>query len=236
MIRLICDPDQVENSVVNLTADQIHYLSRVMRRRSGDAVEIQIPSLGRYLGELFSPSQVRMGRKLPEIAPLSAHVILYQALLKQGHFAEVVERATEAGVSEFVPLVTERALVRSVSPQNLERWKTIAREASEQSQRSQVPLIHHDVRADSLVLPATVSGLLLDPDGIPLTSHLYGLKFDSMPRIALAVGPEGGFSDRDRQQLVHAGLTPVSLGPQIFRAVNAGAFATVVILTLLQRA
>ncbi len=236
MIRLICDADQAKNSVVDLTADQSHYLSRVMRRRPGDKVEIQIPSLGLYLGEIRSSFQVQMVRKLPQIAPLVAEVILYQALLKQGRFAEVVERATEAGVSEFVPLVTDRALVRSVSPKNLERWKIIAREASEQSQRSQVPLIHSKVCADSLVLPSNVWGLLLDPDGTPLTSHLYGLKFEATPRIALAVGPEGGFSDRDRQQLIQAGMAPVSLGPQIFRAVNAGAFATVVILTLLQQA
>ncbi|PSR34949.1 MAG: hypothetical protein C7B46_03280 [Sulfobacillus benefaciens] len=236
MIRLICDPEQVKHSIVNLTPGQSHYLSRVMRRRSGSTVEIHIPSIGRYVGEVLSASQVQMVRKLPEIAPLSAYVILYQALLKQGHFAEVVERATEAGVSEFVPLVTERALVRSVSPQNLARWKTIAREASEQSQRNLVPVIHPDVGADALVLPPDVTGLLLDPDGLPLISYFRGLKFDLTPRIALAVGPEGGFSDGDREHLIQAGMTPVSLGPQIFRAVNAGAFAAVVILTLLQHA
>ncbi len=232
MIRLVCEDDQRHGDLVLLNDDQQHYLGRVMRRNKGDSVEIKVAQEV-FEGQLTESGTVRLLRPLPAVLPLAADIALYQSLLKQDHFSEVVERATEAGVAEFFPIVTERSQVRSISPNKMQRWTTIAKEATEQCLGAKVPKIHALQTVQAIALPADAVGIMLDPYSPLISEALLVQTVQKTHRIALVVGPEGGLAPSDKEALTSAGFISASLGNHVFRAENAGAFATVTILALL---
>ncbi len=231
MIRLVCDPDQRVGDALTLTPEQAHYLERVMRQKPGDVVEVQIKNEGVREATVLGSGQLRLGRPTAARSELPVRIMLYQALLKQDHFAEVVERGTEAGIASFIPLVTSRAIVREVTSNREHRWRKIATEATEQCRRAEVPRILPVAHLKDLAPPASGIGILLDPGGVPLHAIVSG----PIGEVGLVVGPEGGFTPDERNLLRTRGFQSVSLGPHVFRAENAGAFATVMILALCAR-
>lgn len=231
MIRLVCHPDQRVGDALTLTPEQAHYLERVMRQKTGDVVEVQLVNEGVREATVLGLGQLRLGRPIATLNKLPTRIILYQALLKHDHFADVVERGTEAGIADFIPLVTDRAIVRDVAPNRDQRWRKIAIEATEQCRRAEVPRIHPVAHLKDLELPASGVGILLDPGGVPLHAVVQA----PLTEVGLVVGPEGGFTPDERGLLSARGFQTVSLGPHVFRAENAGAFATLMILALSAR-
>ncbi len=232
MIRIVCDPGQRVGNQLTLSLEQIHYLEHVMRQKAGDPIEVHIVDEGVYQAYIVGSGQAQLDPTPAPTRRLPSHVRLYQSLLKKDHFAEVVERGTEAGIQEFIPLVTERSIVREVTPNRQQRWLKIANEATEQSRRPDVPRIHPLVSLQEMTAPSLGLGLILDPSGLPLREAVIE---DTPQEVSLVVGPEGGLTPGERELLLERGFTAVSLGPQIFRAENAGAFATVMLFALWMR-
>lgn len=232
MIRIVCDRDQRVGDLLTLTQDQTHYLERVMRQKPGDVIEIHLGDEGLYQATLLGSGKVQLNRTPTSVrAALPSRIFLYQALLKQDHFAEVVERGTEAGISEFIPIVTDRSIVREVTPHRDQRWRKIATEATEQCRGAEVPRIRPMATVTSIRPPEGGLGLLLDPAGAPLSAIIENRPLD----VALVVGPEGGFTEPERSLLGERGFVAVSLGPHVFRAENAGSFAAVMLQALWSR-
>lgn len=198
-----------------------------MRRKVGDALEILTAAGAVWLATIVDgDGGIQFERVLCAPRPPARGVVLYQALLKGDRFSEVVDRGTQAGVSRFVPLVTARTIVRDVSPSKWQRWQTIAKEASEQCGRAEIPTIGPLVRLAEVELNAEERGFVLHPDA-PYARPW--LEADSAP-VALVVGPEGGLNAFEVQQLTQKGFLPLSLGPRVFRAENAGMVAAVLFL------
>lgn len=231
MIRLVCDPAQRVGETLTLTAEQTHYLERVMRQKVGAVVHVHLVNEGVHEATVLGAGQLMLGRSVPGVTTLPTRILLYQALLKQDHFAEVVERGTEAGIADFIPLVTSRSIVREVTPNRDQRWRKIATEATEQCRRAEVPRIHPVAQLKDLVPPVAGIGMLLDPGGVPLAAVVNS----PLTEVQLVVGPEGGFTPEERSMLSARGFQAVSLGPHVFRAENAGTFATLMILALAAR-
>lgn len=140
----------------------------------------------------------------------------------------VVQKATELGVSEIRPIVTERTEVRLEGERTGRRvahWQAVATAACEQSGRAVVPRIGEPASlADYLAsVDAGAIRLALDPGGESLSATLHNGRFDEPVKpIHLLVGPEGGLSDRDRAQLRATGFQGLRLGPRILRTETAG--------------
>ncbi|MEB3336403.1 MAG: RsmE family RNA methyltransferase, partial [Leptolyngbyaceae bacterium] len=141
--RLAIAPTQIQAQQIILTADQQHYLSRVLRLRDGDLF-IAMNGQGQWwLVELQGQSSEVRGHILESIAvetELPATITLLVALPKGNGLDEVVRQATELGVTCIMPVISDRTLLQP-SPQKLERWRRIAQEAAEQSERQVVPTI-----------------------------------------------------------------------------------------------
>jgi 16S rRNA (uracil1498-N3)-methyltransferase len=145
-----------------------------------------------------------------------------QALLKGDGLETVVQQGTEVGVSAFRLVVTERCVVRELSPRRMERLRAIARESAEQSERGRVPTIH-DPQPFADVLSA---------GGALLSERSRGLGLGAItPPSALLIGPEGGFSPSELEAADTAGMTLASLGPRILRAETVAATAAAVVLS-----
>jgi 16S rRNA (uracil1498-N3)-methyltransferase len=189
-------------------------------------------------GNSFRAEVIEVGRRqtrllvLDQEEPSTAKIrlILAQSLIKSKNMDLVIQKATELGVQMIIPVETSRAVLKLEGREKarLERWRKIAREAAKQSRRTDIPMIHSPESfsefLDSRAEP--IKFVLCEDGGIFLGDILAGapgLKSASagMPEIVLLVGPEGGWSEEEKQQAIGKGFEAVSLGKRILRSETA---------------
>lgn len=216
--------DQVRKGQAEITGDAAHHLTRVLRVEVGQKFEItdnqrvwlaQVETARKDLVRFDVIEEIAAGPELPRVT-------LYLALIKFERFEWAVEKATELGVTRIVPFEanrSERGLFAGAQ-KRAERWKRIARESSEQSRRLRVPEIGDPMRLAEALKDSSTHRCRLDelPDAKPLLNAFALHTGDS---VALAIGPEGGWIDGERQNFSDAGWTAASLGPSILRAETA---------------
>lgn len=220
--------DTIRAGSAELTGEEARHLVRVLRVERGQNFEISDNSAP-YLAEVTEIGRERVVFRVIEPierrnAPLQ--VVLYAALVKFDRFEWTVEKATELGVSSIVPFEaerTERGLAKA-GVKRVERWRRIAREASEQSRRDRMPEVLAPVALAACLKETAPYRYLLDeePGARPMAAALPDAACRSATdRAALLIGPEGGWTSAERQQAAAAGWMPVSLAPQILRAETA---------------
>jgi len=220
--RLVITDSQIDQQQISLTIEQQHYLSRVLRLRSGDQF---IAMNGQGQGWLASLASDRAHILEPIHAqselPISVTLVL--ALPKGNGFDEVVRQATELGVTCIAPVISERTLLNP-SANKLERWRRIVQEAAEQCERQIVPEILDPVSwSDRLKIESPNSDtcrlICLARGNSP---HLLDyLNQAACPSITLAIGTEGGWTDAEIEMAISANYRPISLGCRVLRAVTA---------------
>ncbi len=137
--RIAIAPSQFQQGQILLTKDQQHYLGRVLRLREGDRF-IAMDGKGKWWLAQLAGEQAQVLESLLVETELPISITLMVALPKGNGFDEVVRCCTELGVTCIAPVLSDRTLLHP-SPQKLERWRRIAAEAAEQSERSFVPTI-----------------------------------------------------------------------------------------------
>lgn len=136
--RLVIAPNQLFGQQIHLTAEQQHYLGRVLRLQVGDRF-IAMDGKGWWLAVLNAPSQAERLEPIAAQTELPIAVTLLIALPKSG-MDDIVRQTTELGISQIVPILSQRTVLKP-SPQKLDRWQRIAQEAAEQSERQLIPEI-----------------------------------------------------------------------------------------------
>ena len=225
--RLAIAPDQMQNQQITLTIDQQHYLTRVLRLQAGDRF-IVIDAQGQWwLAALkLNRNQAAVLKPILVETELPLSITLIAALPKGNGFDEVVRQVTELGVTRIAPVLSDRTLLKP-SPRKLERWRRIAQEAAEQSQRQIVPEVLNPLSfAQSLQIVHQIHGypplqryLCVTHPTAPLLLHC--LQSTSLSGISILTGPEGGWTEAEIEQAITSGYQPVSLGCRILRAVTA---------------
>ena len=182
------------------------------------------------------PSSAQIVETLPTAARQTAPLALVAALPKGNGFDEVVRQTTELGITHIFPVLSQRTLLKP-SDSKLLRWRRIAQEAAEQSERTTVPeiaspvdfqqcLVHLDqVEAIGRGLRCLCVARSTAPDvastGPPhLLAHLQSQLAPASP-VTLAIGPEGGWTPTEVAIAIAHQYVAVSLGPVILRAVTA---------------
>lgn len=236
LCRIYIPEELTVGSTVELKGAAAHYLTRVLRLSVADAVTLFNGSGEDYSGVvreihrhcvLISLSDKRVtGTESP------LKITLVQAISRGARMDYTVQKAAELGVYSIQPLFTSRAAVRLDGKRQLKRlahWRGVVTSACEQSGRAVVPKI-----LDPLTLTDWLAGedsaqrLLLDPDaGLKLSN--CKISGDS---VYVLIGPEGGFSPDEIEQMTARGITGVSLGPRIFRTESAGPAAMAVLQVL----
>lgn len=228
--RVIVAPDQITADRVLLTPEQSHYLYRVLRLGAGDRFLLGDGQGGQWSAILGPEAGTATLTPLPHQAPAvpTQALTLAAALPKQG-FDEVVRQATELGVREIVPILSDRTLLRP-SPNKLQRWQRIATEAAEQSEHTTVPLVHAPVVWGTWLAQSTRDRrwICVARQDCPHVLH-QGQQDWPWQTLTLAIGPEGGWTPAEVTAAIAAGYQPVSLGPHILRAVTASIAAIALI-------
>ncbi|MEZ4729821.1 MAG: 16S rRNA (uracil(1498)-N(3))-methyltransferase [Caldilineaceae bacterium] len=211
-----------------------HQLQRVLRLQPGTQI-VLLDGAGRaFVAEIVTLSpKVALGRilaQLPNPPEPTVQLTLYQCSLKADKFEWVLQKGTELGVSRFVPVISQRSIVRPASAllKKYERWQAIISEAAEQCGRGRLPEL-----AQPLTWPNAITyaqGIRLLPWEVQNTTlvtiraALTAFQTDTLPNsqpINLLIGPEGGISEDEAAAAQAAGWQAVSLGPRILRAETA---------------
>lgn len=229
MQRIAIAISQLQDKQILLTIEQYHYLNRVLRLQSGDRF-IAMDGLGKsWLAVLEGAQNARIIDRVEVQTELPIAITLMAALPKGNGFDDVVRCCTELGVTTIVPVISDRTLLNP-SPQKLERWRRIAGEAAEQSERAIVPTVLEPVTFTEGITSITATYCYLC---VARGSSMH-LKtaIDSVPlasEIVIAIGPEGGWTTAEIEKATAANFQAVSLGRRILRAVIAPIVALSVI-------
>ena len=210
------------DSDVELSAEQAHYLGRVLRLGVGDRVRVFNGRDGEVAAEIVDVSKKLMRlavrERLREQAVPGELTLLF-APLKRQRTAALVEKATELGATRLQPVVTERTQFPKL---NVARMRAQAVEAAEQTERLDVPEIGEALPLLDAVGAMRCAMLMGDERG-SARAMLEALEGRALP-LAVLVGPEGGWSEGEREALLAMEhCVPVTLGPRILRADTAAA-------------
>lgn len=226
---------EIRRGAAELTGADAEHLVRVLRAEVGQVYELS-DNQNLYLAEIEVARKSLVSFRVTEKLPLSEpviHTTLLPALFKFDRFELLVEKATELGVEVIQPFEatrTERGLAQAAS-KRLARWEKIALEASQQSRRARLPVLRSVVRFAQAVATEADTRLFLDEETAPAIADCLPGKRQVGARIALMLGPEGGWRGEERAAAITAGWLPCSLGPTILRAETAGIAALAVIQT-----
>jgi 16S rRNA (uracil1498-N3)-methyltransferase len=237
--RLVCDGNWLPDQPIDLTPEQRHYLIRVLRLAIGDRFIVLNGQGQSWIAQLSDPDATGADATCLEVlAPeLSSgpRVRLLLALPKQG-FDEVVRQATELGVSEIQPVLSQRTILKP-SDNKLDRWQRIAQEAAEQSERLWVPQVQAplDLKTALTQNQAIVPGYICTARGNPpsLAGRLVADRLGDTP-LTIAIGPEGGWTPAEVELAQGLGYQAVSLGTGILRAVTAPLAVLAIVATVVE--
>jgi 16S rRNA (uracil1498-N3)-methyltransferase len=229
--------DQVRSGHAEISGDDAKHLTRVLRVEAGQRYEIS-DNRNVYLAEIETARKehvvFRTLEKLPAVEP-PVRLVLCGALIKFDHFEWMIEKATELGVTEIIPVIAERSEhgLERAAQKRIERWRRIALEASQQSRRAYLPEVHDPQSFEDVAGAAGPSAqykYVLDeePGGVPLVA---ALPQERKPEdtVAVLIGPEGGWTTAEREKFESNGWTRITMGSLILRAETAAITALAVV-------
>lgn len=217
--------------LVTLSAEDRKYLFKVLRCTTGDTLSV-IDGKGKiYRARILNKKTLEILYEKDSCIEKAFRAVLCQGLLKGDKMEMVVQKATEIGVKKIIPFVSERCIVRHT--RKIERWKKIAKEATEQSGRSIVPEINEVVNFSDLIKQAENGILFWEKSGSESLVQAISELIVEKP-LFLFIGPEGGFSPEEVQMAEKRGIKIVSLGKRILRAETASIVSLAIVNFLLQ--
>ena len=240
MNRFFVDAADVgEDRICIRSEEDVKHITKVLRLREGDEIEISDSSQWEYVGQIQSMEdgiiQAKILDKQTFAREPEVQVTLFQGIPKQSKMESIVQKCTELGIYEFVPVFMERTVVvdKGNFDKKIQRWQKIAAEAVKQCRRGIIPHVEDAVKFRQMVRLLQSFDLVLFPyeneTGRTVKDALRSL--EARPKsIAVIIGPEGGFSDTEAEQLKTLGADCVSLGRTILRTETAGMAALAMIM------
>ena len=217
-IRLFFSKSLSSNMTDKLDKSQSHYVSKVMRIKenevfslfnSGGEWEAKISSISKSIVEFSITRQLRQKKTSKELW-------LAFSPIKSNYFNFMIQKATELGVTKFLPIVFDRTIVRKI---NKERLEKIIIEATEQSNRINVPLIEEAQSLDTFLKNNTVDLIFTD-----LNTSNTKINLDQLTSnpTCVVIGPEGDFSEDERHKILSfKGVQPIKINENILRSETA---------------
>ncbi len=233
--RFFVTPDAIQGEQVRFSPAQSRQIARVLRLPSAAVVFVLDNAGSLYTVRLTRVHPRETLGVIVDVQPAGNEppisITLYQALLKGDRMDWVFQKGTEIGISCFVPMVTERTVVRRTAKRA--RWERIVQEAAEQCRRAYIPEIKAVVPfPDALDAARGAELALIAHNGAEVPSWRDILRAWTAPptSVALLIGPEGGFTDAEVAAALARGIQAAHLGPRTLRAETAALVAATLLL------
>jgi 16S rRNA (uracil1498-N3)-methyltransferase len=217
-------PSLIKSRLLSIQGEELHHLSKVLRKKVGETIMVVDGEEHAYKAILESISrssaECKILQAFDRFNEPDVEVKLAFALLKNPSRMDfLVEKCTELGVREFIPMRTERTVVSKV---RTERLQKIALSAMKQCGRSYLPRIHALMSfLDALTYLKDCEGRLIMHERASERSAARRKTIVQWRSVGVLVGPEGGFTEEEVQEAQSAGFVPFSLGPRRLRSETA---------------
>lgn len=214
-----------------LEDSDIHHIKKVMRCKNNDKIEI-VYNRKVYLCNIDNIDSLDLSiiDSYEEDRELDIELTIAISLVQEQKFDLILQKLTELGVTNIIPVKTERSIIKLDSIKENKkkiRWETICKEASEQSHRTSIPNIHHIVTLNELINERKQLNLIcsLNEDTLPLNQYLT----NDIKEILFVIGPEGGFSPKEESLLIKNGFQATTLGKRVMRVETAAIYVASIV-------
>lgn len=230
----------LSESKLEILGKEAHHIANVLRLKEGTVVGLFDGFGYKAAGILLDVTNERVlveltHDKVANTEPL-VEVTLYQSLPKKDKLELIIQKATELGVKNIVPIITKRTIVHidnEKARKKMERWNKIAQEACKQSGRAYIPQISEPISFKTMLC-----GIKAEFNIIPYESEdkkglrqvLRSFKASMPKSVGIFIGPEGGWDKDEVQMAANHGIIPVTLGPRILRTETASLAVLTMIL------
>lgn len=238
MHRFFLPPESFSSGEVTFPPEQARQIARVLRLKPG----LQVWALdGCGMEARVELTQVEASQvhgqiiaQQPALGEPRVELMMYLCLSQREKFEWMLQKCTEVGAVSFVPVISSRSLVQSAAEteHKRERWERILQEAAEQCGRGKVPQLQAVMNFPKALETARASGArcILPWEEERSCSLQQALSGEKPARVALLIGPEGGFSEEEAAEAVRAGFQLATLGRRILRAETAAVVAAALTL------
>jgi 16S rRNA (uracil1498-N3)-methyltransferase len=212
-----------------ILSDDVFHIVKVMRNKIGDLIEICYDNKA-YLAKITNLSNELVNFEIVEEISNKKqnkpNITLIQGLAKGDKNDDITKHSTELGVDEIILLQMKRSIVKIEANKvesKLNRFKKIAKEASEQSHRNSIPEVKLLTNLNNIDFNNYDLKLLLDEEEAKKIDGrlLSNIDFNNVKNVIFVIGPEGGIDDKERLYFIEKGFIPVSIGNNILRTETA---------------
>lgn len=229
--------DQFEDDVIRIYGKEYYHMKKVLRMNLGEQVfvnKLEDEFLCKIINYENDFVELKIIEKTKIDRELKTNIHLIQGYIKNDKMDLIMQKATELGVYKITPLITNRSVVKFNSSdkkkKRIERFSKIAKEASKQSKRNQIPIIDDILEFDDFINIASnlENSLILVPYENELTYKLADFfcenQIQNYDNIYIIIGPEGGFEKYEIAALSNIGANLISLGNRILRSETASLY------------
>ena len=238
MHRFYADESGIADGLVRLNAEDAHHAQRVLRMKVGEEAQIFCDQR-RYTAQITDMDDGVTLRILEELPSTEAalRITLYQGLPKADKMELIAQKAVELGADRVVPVAMSRCVVQlnaKDGAKKQERWQKIAREACKQSGRCLMMPVDAPISFKELLhrLPTHAAAIVPWEDAHGYSLRTFHQQHPDVRDVAIVIGPEGGMSPEEIDQMKATSCQSVTLGPRILRTETAGLSAISALLCL----
>ena len=223
----------IKNKDMLLEESDIRHIKKVMRMNINDKIEV-VYNNKLHICEITSlePFNIKVIEELDENKKTKIELTVAVALVKEQKMDLILQKLTELGVSKIIPVSMERSIVKLDKERfnkKKVRWESICKEASEQSKRTNIPIIEDIKSIKDLTKEDADLKLVASTKEKEKLLNYYLQSIEDCAKIIMVIGPEGGISDKEEDILVSNGYNRVSFGNLIFRVETATIYVASII-------
>ena len=234
MHHFFVNPEQVEDGLIRITGSDVNHIKNVLRIRQGEEMLVSDGTGRDYLcqAEEIAGQEVtvRILETEEEGRELLSRIWLFQGLPKSDKMEFIIQKAVELGAAGIVPVTTRNTVVKldqKKEEAKVKRWQAIAESAAKQSKRSLVPRVSGIMTLKEAFDYVESQGFSVRLIPYEHEAGMDGTKTELDAAgpgqdIAVFIGPEGGFDEREIELALSKGVRPISLGRRILRTETAG--------------
>lgn len=229
----------IDNNII-ITGDDVKHIGKVLRLKIGDIISISNGEGTDFIAEINSIDKNEVSCNIQESienkTESNLNITLFQGLPKSQKMDLIVQKGVEIGINKVKPIITKRVVVKTNNKDisnKIERWNKISLEASKQSGRGKLLIVDEPIDFKEAVDSLEDFDLIVVPyenkEDFGLKKALKD-KSKSYEKIAIFIGPEGGFEEEEIEYLKSKGAYIVTLGPRILRTETAGFVTSTILL------
>ena len=230
MRKFFVNSNQINNNKIEILNDDVNHIKNVLRLENGEKIKIcDSDNLKNYICEIESITNKNViCNILEEVtgkAEGNVELYIFQGLPKADKMELIIQKGTELGVSEFIPVSFKRSIVKFSGKdeiKKIERWQKIAEVAAKQSGRDLIPKVKNVISIKDICNEVKNYDLVLLAYELEeknyIKNELFKIKKENANyKIAIIIGPEGGIEENEARILESAGAKIISLGKRILR-------------------